>query len=687
MTELLPLVDVRQGTRSDERRSHGNCLPLTQLPFGMAPFTLQTDGAREPWFFHPDSAGLEGIRLTHMPCPWIRDYGTFLFLPQTGQPQNDRDRRCSPYVPDETVLSPAHMDVPFFRSAARVQLAPTARGCVCRFSFADLADGGFISFLSTTEQIRLRYDADSGCLFGCTEAQGDPGIDLLRTYFVARFSADAIDPARTLVWRGFENEHGAHASGRQAAIHLAVRQPEVTMQLAISYISHAQALQELDRQCGDYPAALSSARQAWEDALHLVEAETDTPEERRTLYSCLYRCFLFPHMAYETDAAGRDIHFVPSTGAVAPGRRYTDTGLWDTARTQLPLLSILMPQRYADIVDCFIREYEESGWLPRWLSMGEIGCMPSTFIDTVLADAAAKGLLTGERLRTALDAMRKHAEHAAPEARFGRNGVEDYLRLGYVPAERPGHSVSLTLDAAYGDFCIAEVAARAGDRETERRYRERAQNYRRLFDPATGFMRARHADGRFVGDAPEDEPFDPAAFGGPYCETNAWQTTFAVPHDPAGLFELFGGQDALCDKLDALFSCPPTLAVGGYDRVIHEMTELYTLGLGQCLINDQPGFLLPYWYAAAGQPEKTDRWLSRICRTLFSAQEDGFPGDEDNGSLAAWYVFAVLGFFPFCPGSAVYLRTAPLVRDIRLRGRAFSPADQPQWFPHSVLTE
>ena len=200
-------------------------------------------------------------------------------------------------------------------------------------------------------------------------------------------------------------------------------------------------------------------------------------------------------------------------------------------------------------------------------------------------------------------------------------------------------------------------------------------------------MRARHADGRFVGDAPEDEPFDPAAFGGPYCEANAWQTTFAVPHDPAGLFDLFGGQDALCDKLDALFSCPPTLTVGGYDRVIHEMTELYTLGLGQCLINDQPGFLLPYWYAAAGQPEKTDRWLSRICRTLFSAQEDGFPGDEDNGSLAAWYVFAVLGFFPFCPGSAVYLRTAPLVRDIRLRGRAFSPADQPQWFPHSVFTE
>ena len=358
-----------------------------------------------------------------------------------------------------------------------------------------------------------------------------------------------------------------------------------------------------------------------------------------------------------------------------PGVRYTDNGFWDTYRTVYPFFSLVAREELKEMLCAFINEYEESGWLPRWLSIGERGCMPSTLIDAVICDGAVKGLIDPPTLRRALAGMLKHATTDPPHPDFGRNGAADYCRLGYVPYENQNNSVNLTLDAAYGDWCIAEIAKLLGETAIEAAYRKRAKNYRNLFDPSTGFMRAKDRSGRFRPD------FSPVGWGRDYTEGSAWQNSFAVPHDVEGLAALYGGKDAFLQKIDALFATPPIYEIVGYDCEIHEITEMAAADFGQCAISNQPSFHLPYLYAALGEVEKTAYWVERICKEAFSDAADGFPGDEDNGSMALWYVFGVLGFYPFCPGKPEFVKGKKQVRAASILGK---PVDADA-FPGSTI--
>src|SRR5699024_154963 len=280
----------------------------------------------------------------------------------------------------------------------------------------------------------------------------------------------------------------------------------------------------------------------------------------------------------------------------------------------------------------------------------------------VIADAAVKGLISHELLEKALEGMIKHATTAGPEDRYGRNGVESYVKLGYVPYNEQDESVNLTLDAAYGDFCIAQVAKVLGKTDIEQEYLERAKNYRHLFDRETKFMRARHTDGSFRPN------FDPYSWGKDYTESSAFQPSFFVPHDIAGLVDLYGGKEAFLQNLDQLFAAEPRFKVGGYGCEIHEMSEMAAVDFGQCAISNQPSFHIPFLYAAVGEEEKTNYWVKKICTELFTAEDDGFPGDEDNGTMSAWYIFSTLGFYPICPGKNEYVHFEPLVKSAKIKG-------------------
>ena len=260
--------------------------------------------------------------------------------------------------------------------------------------------------------------------------------------------------------------------------------------------------------------------------------------------------------------------------------------------------------------------------------------------------------------------MLKHANLNAPNEDLGREGAESYVKLGFVPNDVvKRHSVNLTLDAAYGDFCIAQVAHILGKTDIEQKYCERAKNYKSLFDAPVGFMRGRSSDGAF---RPHFDPFD---WGGDYTEGSAWQSSFAVPHDVEGLAELYGGKDKLIEKLDALFSTPPYYNIGSYGCEIHEMTEMAAADFGQCAISNQPSFHLPYLYAALGVPEKTAYWVKKICAEAFSDADDGFPGDEDNGSMSAWYILSTLGIYDICPGKNEYIRIPMLCKRAKILGK------------------
>jgi predicted alpha-1,2-mannosidase len=212
--------------------------------------------------------------------------------------------------------------------------------------------------------------------------------------------------------------------------------------------------------------------------------------------------------------------------------------------------------------------------------------------------------------------------------------------------------VSCTLDFAYNDFCIAQLAHKVGNLEEAALFEQRAQNYRHLFDAETGFMRGRHTDGSW------ETPFKPLRWGGGYVEGSAWQHRFAVPHDIEGMMALLGGPQVLVEQLDALLSMPPAYEIGTYPYEIHEMTEMAAANFGQYAHSNQPVHHNLYLYAYAGQPHKTYQAVHRVLTEMYTL--DTLPGDEDNGEMSAWYVLSSLGLYPTCPGKPVYTVTAPL---------------------------
>ena len=648
----LPFVNTQMGTKSIPRRSYGNTLPLTQTPFGMASFCIQTDGGSK-WFYHPEHEYAEGVRLTHQFSPWLMDFGTVLMIPQNDCVGNSGGAAWSGRRLGDTVEAPDYLALTFLRSNCRFELTPTERCAAIRVTCGDDRPT-YLSILPTMGNYTYRYDAETSTLYGETDGIW-PGLAVdFRTHIVVRFGEGQVDPDRTYTV----------GEGENACIHIALTGKVLDARMGLSYVSPDMALAAIDRECGDksFETIREGARAAWEEKLSRIEIGTPDTEQMKTFYSCMYRLFLFPRKAYELTADGSPVHYCPADGQVRSGVRYIDNCFWDTARTVYPLFALIAREEFAEMLEGFVNDYRDSGWLPRCLNMGEVGCMPSTLIDGVIAEAVTSGIGSREVWETALEGMLHHANHNAPDRRYGREGVEDYLRYGYVPRDFR-ESVNLTTDFAYGDWCIARVAEALGRTELVEEYDRRAKNYKNLFDPETGFLRSRDRDGKM----PED--FDPCTWGGDYTEGSAWQNSFFVPHDPEGLAALHGGKEAFVAKLDALFAEPPRYRVMGYGFEIHEMTEMALIDFGQMAISNQPSFHLPYLFAAVGAQEKTNYWVERLARETFKPTADGFPGDEDTGTTSAWYIMATLGFYRLCPGKDEWIGSKRLAESVKVLGK------------------
>lgn len=662
--DFLKYVNIKQGTKSIERFSNGNTLPLVQRPFGFASFAPQTDSSRKSWFYHPEDRSFEGIRFTHQPSPWICDHGALCMLPQSEIPYGDKSKRWSGFVEKETVLMPHYMKYSLTRARATVELTSTMYGAYVRVEFS----GGekYISFLPVSGFYGYRFDKEQNCLLCRTDNNEMNGWDSGRlvTYYVIKFEKGSVTPEKCIAECDGVKTEACEVEGENAAIHLSIKEDTVNFRVAESFISEEQALINLenDYREGGFDEVKNEGERIWNE--HLSRIEISASDDRmKTFYSCMYRVFLFPHRAYETDKCGRAVHYAPSANEVKEGVRYTDNGFWDTYRTVYPLLAIIAPKKCREIIEGFICDYKDGGWLPCWTAGDAKRCMPSTMIDVVIADGAAKGIISGELLKVAFEGMEKHANMPQTNPAYGREGCEEYLKRGYVPCDMFKESVNLTLDAAYGDYCLAVVADILCETEKAEMYRKRSKNYKNIFDPETGFMRGRYADGSFR------ENFDPTLWGRDYTEAAAWQTSFGVPHDYDGLAELYGGEEDFLKKLDELFASDTDFRVGGYEQEIHEMTEFAAGDWGQCAISNQPSFHIPFIYCHFKKCDKTEYWVKRICDEAFSYADDGFPGDEDNGSMAAWYVFALLGLYPLCPGNRNYIRFNGYAKNIKILGR------------------
>ena len=643
-------VNTKQGSKSTHRYSNGNTLPLVQLPFGMTAFAPQTE-ADARWYYHPESRSLEGIRLTHQPSPWIADYGAFVFLPQNRLIAAESGRRWSGYRPEEATLTPYYLKTRFLRSRADFELAPSERGAVIKITFDEDIDN-FLSVLPVKGNYSYRFDTKNNTLYASTDMHMSGQAVKFKNHLVMKFPEDSVDIKKTQINIGNKFLCGTKCRGKKSGIHISLINKSTEIKLATSYISFRQAELNLENEVASKSLVQvkTEAENLWESCLSRVKIETKDKKIFKTFYSCMYRAFLYPHKCYEYDKNGNPVHYCPHDGSTRNGVRYTDNGFWDTYRTVYPFFALVAKDELREMLRAFIMEYTESGWLPRWLSIGECGCMPSTLVDAVICDGAVKGFIDNDLLEIALEGMIKHSVKNSGHRDFGRNGAESYCKLGYVPYEEEKETVNLTLDAAYGDWCIAEIAKILGKTDIETEYRKRALNYKNLFDAESGFMRAKDKNGNFRPD------FTPIGWGRDYTEGSAWQNSFAVPHDIEGLAELYGGSEKLIEKIDGLFAAPPHYVIHGYNCEIHEITEMAAVDFGQCGMNNQPSFHIPYIYSALGEVEKTAYWVKKICDELFSYKDDGFPGDEDNGTTAIWYIFGILGLYPFCPGKTEYVK-------------------------------
>ncbi|MBQ3504464.1 MAG: GH92 family glycosyl hydrolase [Oscillospiraceae bacterium] len=643
----LDYVNLQQGTDSTWRFSRGNTLPLTQQPWAMAAFAPQCTGT-ETWWYSPHSRVVEGIRLTHQPSPWIGDYGAMMFTPQSRVFMDLFHETWTGMRPNDTVLRPDYLKLGFARSCATAELAPLKRGARVRMHFeTDMS--ACVSFFNMMGNGHFQLDAAAHELRGWTDGYAHGQAKDFKMFVTVHPQGDWVDWTQSRT--GCSGEKGAFA---HLALKDSCRTAEFT--LGISYIgcdfARRNVAADLTRSLEEIRA---EAEALWEAHLGTVAIEAEE-EEMKTFYSCMYRTGLFPHAAFEEDEAGNPVHYSPYLGGTRSGVRYIGHGFWDTYRTLLPMFSLTNKALYRDMVLSALGDYREGGWLPRWLAPGEVGCMPSTLIDSFLAQAATAGLVDRETLEEVLQAMLHHANNAAPETRFGRTGIREYVQMGYVPCDLYKQSVNLTQDFAFGDYCIAKVAEVLGYEDIAREYHRRASNYKVLLDAETRFMRPKDTAGKFK------EPFDPLAWDEDYTESAAWQATFAVPHDLAGLAECMGGNDKLLEQLDALFAEKGMGRTGNRGYEIHEMTELNAEDFGQCAINNQPSFHIPFIYALFGQPEKTQYWVGRMCDEEFRAAPDGFPGDEDNGAMASWYVLSRLGMYPMCPADNTWVLIPSSVR-------------------------
>ena len=638
-THYLDYVNIQQGTDSTWRFSRGNTLPLTQRPYGMAAFAPQCTGM-ETWWYSPHCRVVEGIRLTHQPSPWIGDYGTMMFTPQADAFLDKFYEAWTGLRPKDTILRPEFLQLGFLRSEAIAQVVPCRRGAVSRMIFEG-KQAAAVSFYNMMGKGGFTFE--NGELRGWTDGYRAGKSEGFKMYLVMLPQGDWADwdASRT----GCEGEEHAFA---HVMLKEGCRQAEFS--IGISYIGYDFARRHAMENMGKtLEEVRAEAAAEWEAHLGSIAIEAER-DEMETFYSCMYRTGLFPQAAHELDENGKPFHYSPYLGTVEEGVRYIGHGFWDTYRTLLPMFALIHPELYRDMVVSALGDYREGGWLPRWIAPGEVGCMPSTLIDCFLAQAATAGLSDQQTLEAVLEAMLHHANNVAPEIRFGRTGIAEYLKRGYVPYDKFHQSVNLTQDFAFGDYCIAKVAQVLGKDALAEEYFARAKNYAHLLDPETCFMRAKDSEGKFK------EPFDPLSWDEDYTESSAWQATFAVPHDLKGLAQCMGGDEKLLQMLDALFAETGMGRVGDRGFEIHEMTELNALDFGQCAMNNQPSFHIPFIYDLFGQAEKTMYWVDRICNEEFRATLDGFPGDEDNGATASWYVLARLGIYPMCPADNTWVK-------------------------------
>jgi len=627
---------------------HGHTFPGAAYPFGM--IQLSPDTREDNWDgcsgYHYSDTLIKGFSHTHLSGTGCADLCDIRVMPVVGLsalPEQEEDYQSS-FSHRSEKASPGYYSVHLDRWDVEAEMAVGRRIGVHRYSFPKGVDPQLVIDLLPRDKALGMHIS----LVGDNAIQGfrrsNSWADDQIVYFYMEFSRPVISALIAKDVIGSEEVNAkalltfGASTGRSRAHELVVR-------VGISSVSETNARANLDsesdwRKNGIYSFDLlrESTRRVWDEFLSKIEVEGE-PETMRTFYTALYHTAIAPSLYSDVNGEyrgmDRKVH-------VADGfDRYHIFSLWDTYRTLHPLFNLIERERTVDFIKTMLSIYDEAGKLPVWeLSGNETNCMIGYSAAPMIADAVAKGI-TGFDLRKALKAL----DAGANRKEFG---VDVFRDNGLVLADKEHESVSKTLEYALDDWCIAQVARAAGDPRAESEYLRRSQYWRNVYDPTTGFMRPR-PNGIWL------DPFDPTEVNVHYTEANAWQYSFHVQHDIAGLVEASGGDNSMEEWLDELFSS--SSETGGWESA--DMTGM----IGQYAQGNEPSHHIAYLYNYIGIPWKTQRVVRQIMEELFTAEPDGLCGNEDCGQMSAWYVMSALGFYPVTPGSDQYVLGSPMFRN------------------------
>ena len=630
---------------------YGGTMPFVTTPFGTTNWTAQTRENRiSVSSYAYEDHTISGFIGTHQPAIWMGDYGYVTLTPELDDIKTTFEARRLAFARRDEVTKPHYYSVLMDAGRSRrirAELTATDHCGFLRFTFPAGSKAsvvieatramvsGFVRVDPATHEI-VGYNSDRMDTY-----LTDIALPNFKGYFVARFSKPFLAHgvyAGPIVSAGGASAQGANVGAYVSFDTKASQVVEVTVGTSFISIEQARANLQAEIPGWDFARLSAALKRTWNEKLGSVAVEGASADQRHILYTGLYHALLYPKLFSEH---GR--YYSAFDDQVHNGVSYTAFSLWDTFRAENTLLTLLAPERIDDMVRALLQDYQEGGWMPKWPNPSYTNIMIATHADAVVAEAISKGF-HGFDYALAYAAVYKDAmtppdgdttrdwHDRLPGVPYeARPGLTYYKQLGYVPADKTAESASETLEDAFDDFAVAEVAKAVGKDDDFRFFINRSRNYRNLYNPARGFMQARNADGSWAG--PDDG----------WTEGDQWVYTYSVLHDIPGLMVLMHGPEKFNARLDEHFA-------GGHNRHDNEPSHHYG-----------------YLYDFSGQPWKTQFRVREIAGDYYQNQANGVAGNEDCGQMSAWYIFTAMGFYPLNPISGDYLIGSPLFQKFTLR--------------------
>ena len=630
---------------------HGHVYPGATVPFGMV--QLSPDNGNEGWDwcsgYHYSSNTIAGFSHTHLSGTGIGDWCDISVLPLFDTTSIRKSKILLPYSHSNESARPGYYQV-LLNNKINCEFTATSRNGFHKYTFPNengwlRFDMGFsINWDKSTEGMLQIVDDYTilGYRYSTGWAKGQ------KVYFAAKFSSKITN--YFFIDDSIQNKKQGIGKNIKLALQFNTVNP-LLVRVGLSSVSVDKALNSLfetDKKSFDQIA--KTADDLWEAELKKIVIKTKNKNQTQQFYTALYRTCLAPVIHSDSDGAyqthdNKQLHF--SKGK----NKYTVFSQWDVFRALNPLFTLTQTQRLPDIINSMLQLYEDNGLLPIWdLSTWETNTMTGYHSIPIIADAILKNI-KGFDYNIAYEAMKKSAFQ-------NQRGIPEYIQYGYLPQDKYGWSVTITLEYAFDDWCIAQVAKKLNKQNDYVLFMNRAKSYEKLFDKKTGFMRAKNSNGNFI------EPFDPIfsehGFEGQYVEGTAWQHSFFVPHDVEGLAKLYGNKEMLVAKLDQLFATSSELHG---ENVSADVTGL----IGQYAHGNEPSHHIIYMYSVLGHPEKAAKWIKVVADSMYQSGPDGLSGNDDCGQMSAWYIWSSLGMYPMNPASGEYVMGYPLIENAILQ--------------------